>query len=264
MEHTYAPDPSGVYYRRQIRLHLANESDEPVFRVEVRCGIETERGTIRVGPLSAPSIIPVLPPRREFVYDVTMGMLAFGDFAHDSFRGLVSEVAFRDHEGKRWERDYSGNLQTVKEPKPAAVNEAGSELEYAQAGPVDSPYNPRGLILQFANIAADQSVSNQQFQELLVEHDPGWSKTPISEILGIREQLSNFNLALHVWYPTPRVAYARMLEDIDGLSREPRIMIITLVWRNQIGWRFFGIGPYLPWTIQFSPGELNADPLDGR
>lgn len=74
---------------------VANESDEPVFKVEVVSGIATEEGTIRLGPLSAPRIIPVLPPNRESVYDVTMGMLSFGYFAHDAFRGLVAEVCFR-------------------------------------------------------------------------------------------------------------------------------------------------------------------------
>ena len=90
LEHVYLPSEEGTYYRRSVTLRVANESDEPVFNVEVTCGIETEDGVIRVGPLAAPRVIPILPPKREFVYDVTMGMLGFGQFAHDSFRGLVA------------------------------------------------------------------------------------------------------------------------------------------------------------------------------
>lgn len=78
VEHLYTPSPSGEYYRRTVSLHLDNESDEPVFRVEVLCGIETEHGTIQLGPLEAPSH-PVPLPKREFTYDVTMGMLGFGE-----------------------------------------------------------------------------------------------------------------------------------------------------------------------------------------
>ena len=37
----------------------------------------------------------MLPPKREFTYDITMGMLGFGDFAHDSFWGLIPKVGFR-------------------------------------------------------------------------------------------------------------------------------------------------------------------------
>ena len=95
VEHSYGPNSSGEYYRRTVSLHLANESDEPVFRVEVLCGIETEHGTIQLGPLAAPRMIPVLPPKRKFTYDITMGMLGFGDFAHDSFWGLIPKVGFR-------------------------------------------------------------------------------------------------------------------------------------------------------------------------
>ena len=213
IEHAYAPNASGEYYRRTVSLHLANESDEPVFRVEVLCGIETERGIIQLGPLAAPSVIPVLPPKREFMYDITMGMLGFGDFAHDSFRGLVAEVNFRDHEGGRWQRGFSGRLRKVKRPRPAVASEASEDLAFAQAGPMDNPYNPLVTVVAFANVASDEKVSDEEFRKMLVEEARGWAEETLESIKEFRKMLCELSLALHVWYPTPRIAYARGLED---------------------------------------------------
>lgn len=264
VEHSYAASPSGEYYRRSVSLRLANESDEPVFRVEVLCGIETDQGTIQVGPLSAPRVIPVLPPRREFTYDITMGMLGFGDFAHDSFRGLVAEVSFRDHEGKRWERAFDGGLQRVKKPRPAAITEATDELTIAQAGPVDNPYNPLAMVFAFADIASDEELGDGEFQRVLAEQAGGWAETPPDLVSEFREMLRTSNLALHVWYPTPRIAYVRVLDNLPDGDAPPRVQVITFVWREEQGWTLFGAGPYLPWMVPFAPGELHRDPLDGR
>lgn len=264
VEHAYTPSPTGEYYRRTVSLHLANESDEPVFKVEVLCGIETEVGTIQLGPLAAPRVIPVLPPRRELSYDVTMGMLGFGEFAHDSFRGLVAEVGFRDHEGSRWERGFDGKLKRVKRPRHAVVTEAEDELAVAQAGPVDNPYNPLGIVFVFANIASDEEVDDEHFHHLLTDQAQGWGETSPESIGEVREMLRTSNLASHVWYPTPRIAYARMMEDLPDNETPERMNVLTLVWRNGRGWTLFGVGPYLPWMIPFGPGELGADPLDGR
>lgn len=264
VEHSYDPSSSGVYYKRTVILHVANESDEPVFKVEVLCGIETEKGTIQVGPLAAPRVIPVLPPRREFTYDVTMGMLGFGDFAHDSFRGLVAEIGFRDHEGKRWERGFDGHLEKVKNPRQAIVMEAEDELSFAQAGPIDNPYNPLSLVLRFTSVASDESIDNNRFHRFLMEEAQGWGRLSPEEVEEVRDLLRSSNLASHVWYPTPRIAYARLLEELPNDESPVRASVVTLVWRNGSGWSLFGLGPYLPWTIPFSPGELDSDPLDGR
>ena len=72
------------------------------------------------------------------------------------------------------------------------------------------------------------------------------------------------NLATHVWYPTPRIAYVRMPESLPDGELAEETHIFTLVWRNIKGWTLFGVGPYLPWTVPFAPGELDVDPLDER
>lgn len=264
IEHAYTPSTGGQYYRRTVSLHVANESDEPVFKVEVLCGIATESGTIQVGPLSAPRIIPVLPPEREFVYDVTMGMLGFGDFAHDAFRGLVAEVGFRDHEGKRWERGFDGKLEAVKKPRPAVVTEAADSLAFAQAGPIDNPYNPLGVVFAFANAASNADLDDAGFRQALAEEASGWAESSVEEIAAVREMLRASNIATHVWYPTPRIAYVRLLDELPGQAGAQRAHVLTLVWRNGTRWTLFGVGPYLPWMIPFAPGELEVDPLDGR
>ncbi|MCQ9385880.1 hypothetical protein NQ038_02150 [Brevibacterium sp. 50QC2O2] len=264
LEHSYSPSADGDYYQRSVYLHLANESDEPVFKAEVTCGIETGDGVIRLGPLSAPRVIPVLPPKREFVYDVTMGMLGFGEFAHDAFRGLVAEVVFSDHEGGRWRREFDGKLEKVKGPIAAAMVEAEDEFSLAQAGPVENPYNPLAIVFAFTTVANDESIADQQFHEYLVDQAVGWNETPEDELLEIRKILRTANLALHVWYPTPRIAYVRLLDDRDTRCGARGATVLTLVWRNGVGWTFFGMGPYLPWSIGFEAGELETDPLDGR
>lgn len=264
VEHANTPSPSGKFYRRTVSLRLANESDEPVFKVEVLCGIATEHGTIQLGPLSAPRIIPVLPPKREFSYDVTMGMLGFGDFAHDTFRGLVAEVGFRDHEGKRWERGFDGNLAIVKKPRAAVVTEVEDDLTVAQAGPVDSPYNPLGTVFHFANAASNTAVDDAQFRKLLASEASGWDKTSEADIVAVRDLLRTANVASHVWYPTPRIAYIRLLDELPDDASSQSAHILTLVWPNGKGWTFFGMGPYLPWNIGFAPGGLEVDPLEGR
>lgn len=264
LEHVYIPSEEGTYYRRSVTLRVANESDEPVFNVEVTCGIETEAGVIRVGPLAAPRVIPILPPKREFVYDVTMGMLGFGQFAHDSFHGLVAEVDFRDHQDARWLRDFSGKLSKVSGKGKASLVEASDDITFAQAGPVEHPYNPLGVVLAFATAAGDGDVSDQELREVLATHAPGWSKVSERDFRQVRKVLTTANLALHVWYPTPRVAYVRLVDSQEADRSGQTATVLTLVWRNRVGWRFFGVGPYLPWDIGFDEGELHSDPLDGR
>lgn len=264
VEHEYIPSASGEFYRRRVSLHLANESDEPVFKVEVLCGVSTGNGTVQLGPLAAPRVIPTLPPKREFVYDVTMGMLGFGEFAHDAFHGLVAEVAFRDHEEKRWERRFDGGLYKIKKPRAARIVQAGDELAVAQAGPPDNPYNPLGVVFAFANAASDVSISDKRFRELLAAHASGWSEIDHKKLAEVRELLRTANVATHVWYPTPRIGYVRLLEHVQEESAPHRAQILTLVWRNGRGWTLFGLGPYLPWDIGFASGELEVDPLEGR
>lgn len=264
LEHSYSSSAGGDYYQRSVCLRVANESDEPVFNVEVTCGIETGDGTIRLGPLAAPRVIPVLPPKREFVYDVTMGMLGFGEFAHDSFRALVAEVGFRDHEDARWSREFTGKLNKVNRSSHSKLVEATDDFTFAQAGPVENPYNPLGIVFVFTGAANDDSVNDEQFRGLLVTQASGWEEMSEEDLVDVRKILRTANLALHVWYPTPRIAYVRLLSDGDASSSAPSATILTLVWRNESGWRFFGVGPYLPWNIGFGLGELETDPLDGR
>lgn len=264
IEHEYTPSQDGDYYKRNVTLHLANESDEPVFRIEVLCGVESEGGVIQLGPLAAPRIIPVLPPRREFTFDVTMGMLGFWDFAHDAFRGLVAEVSFNDHNGEFWTRNFAGNLVVNDTAGSGSYREIEDSHSMLQIGPTENGFNPMAVVLAFASAAGDDKMSDRQFRKLLLEHASGWKELTNDELAEVRELLSTSNLASHVWYPTPRIAYVRLISDEALKEISPVVSVITLVWRNRLGWTLFGIGPYLPWNIGFEKGELTEDPLDGR
>lgn len=264
IEHTYAPNGSGEYYRRTVKLHIANESDEPVFNVEALCGVQTEHGVVQLGPLAAPRVIPTLPPRREFVYDVTMGMLGFGEYAHDSFNSLLAEIEFTDHERKRWERTFSGELKRVKRHKQPVATDEPSELMLAQAGPVDNRYNPLSTVFAFLTAAGDESLTDSAFHQLLAVEADGWRETPQEAIGDLRKMLRSSNLAPHVWYPAPRIAYVRLPETLPGEGGPMRMNVLTLVWREERAWTLFGVGAYLPWMIHFSAGALDNDPLDNR
>lgn len=264
IEHKYSPSPEGNYYRRSVTLHISNESDEPVYRLQVLCGIETESGIIQAGPLAAPSTIPALPPKREFTYDITAGMLSFGEFAHDAFHGLVAEISFRDHENVRWERTFAGDLTRPKKPSAQAPTDSDDELILAQAGPVDNPYNPHQTILIFAEYANSDEVDDDRFFNLLKEEAGGWASLAEEEVKSVRAIFRDANVAAHIWYPAPRIAYVRLLLDPPDSDGGSFVHVATLVWRRDRAWTLFGLGPYQPWTIGFEKGELDLDPLDER
>ncbi|MDO4761286.1 MAG: hypothetical protein Q4A31_05155 [Corynebacterium sp.] len=260
---SYFPNETGEYYRRKVELHLANESDEPVFNVEVRCGIKSPQGYVRVGPLSAPNVIPVLPPKREFVFDITSGFMAFGLFAHETFNLLVSSVYFQDHAGVSWEREFGNELR--KNPKrDTLASEENDPLREIQIGDLRSPLNPQSVVLYFIKKAEDPEVSNAEFQKELVSHARGWGNLDEDGIIDLRKTLVSSNLAAQVWYPAPKIAYVRLLLESPEEPGDYPVEILTLVWRNSSGWNLFSIGVIHPWEIHFSENELNLDQLDGR
>lgn len=73
----YAPNDNGTSYTRSTKLHILNESNEPVFNASVNTVIGFRRSFI--GPLSAPLPISVVPPHQELIYDITTPLLSYPD-----------------------------------------------------------------------------------------------------------------------------------------------------------------------------------------
>ncbi len=63
---------------------------------------------IRLGPLSAPGRISVIPPRRVLLFDISAPLRAH----RDSWSPRV-DLYFSDPVGRRWLRDAAGNLRDV-------------------------------------------------------------------------------------------------------------------------------------------------------
>ncbi|MEV8249967.1 hypothetical protein AB0O87_03450 [Microbacterium sp. NPDC076768] len=256
---TYAYDTAASSYVRTVTLHIANESNEPVVNVAVGVYLGDEARLI--GPLSTPALIPVIPPRREFKWDITTGVRAYDDNADPRVA-----ISFTDSRQKRWRRLLDGTLADPDEQDTfrSALDEP--ELAIAQTGAVDRYRNPMAVAYAFAEeLWADPaSFDLQSFRTLLDPLAEGWRGSwDNARIDQLRELLQDFsNLAALTWYSSPRVAYARLLSDeslrqLTGRTGGAAVQVyfITLVYRSDHGWTVFGVGPkHLPDQIPF-PAE---------
>ncbi|WP_449407166.1 hypothetical protein [Microbacterium maritypicum] len=255
----YAYDAEAASYVRTVTLHVANESNEPV--VNVTIGVHLDDEARLIGPLSTPSPIPVIPPRREFQWDITTGVRAYDDNADPRVT-----IVFTDARQKRWRRRLDGTLADADEQDAYRSALDDPELAIAQTGAVDRYRNPMAVARAFAEeLWADPaSFDMQGFRTLLDPLAEGWrGNWDNARVDQLRELLQDYsNLAALTWYSSPRVAYARLLSD-DSLrelagsagGRRVHVYFITLVYRGEVGWTVFGVGPkHLPDQILF-PAE---------
>lgn len=259
---TYNSDPVRNSYKRTVTLHLANESDEPVFNATTVMHLGD--GTRMIGPLGTPTPIPVVPPHRELTWDISAGIAAFPN----NTRPLV-QLAFTDSKSRRWLRAVDG---TLSESTGADVfHYASEDLERAeeQLGEFDPYRNPMSVAQAFAAAlwVDPENFNLDVFLALLDEEANGW-KGAWEEIRveHLRKLLSKYNnLATLASYATPKVAYARLFSDgalkqvtKAGTSLAVEGLIITLVHHSENGWRVFGVGPQQirPDEIKFPDGEF--------
>lgn len=257
----YAYSPEASTYLRTVTLHIANESNEPVVNVTV--GIHLEHEARLIGPLSVPSPVPVVPPRREFEWDITAGIGAYDDTSDPRVT-----VAFTDARGRRWRRRIDGTLMDPEEQDTFRYAHDDPELADAQTGVVDRYRNPMAVARAFAEElwAEPTTFDLDGFRRLLDPLAEGWKGTwdeaRVDELRGLLRRYSN--LAALSWYSTPRVAYARLISDETlqqiiesrgGVSVE--VHFVTLVYRSELGWAVFGVGPkYRPDQIYFPTSDF--------
>lgn len=266
VETRYEPSADGTHYLRRGTVHVANESNEPVFNVHVVIGVG--KPVVQIGPLAVPAPIPVLPPRRHRSWDISLGLLAYGG-------GLqipsdpVAKIYFTDANEIRWNRDFDGRLaeQSDRQQEPQPDEDEGVR----QLGEPANTFNPIWTALAFLNLIRrdEPPASVSELAPFLAENAPGWESLDDSEIRDLGEGLADFGLATHVWYPAPQVAYVRLVHEGDQENTpsvagyvEVRAQVITLVFYAEIGWRVFsvGAGATEPDWIMFPSGAITDDP----
>lgn len=266
VETEYLPAPSGRNYIRQGTLHVANESNEPVFNVHVVVGIG--HPIVQIGPLAAPVPIPVLPPRRHRSWDVTLGLLGHGGGLQIPSEP-VAKIYFSDTQEVRWKRGFEGQLhEQFKAPKEPKI---GEDEGLQQLGDPSNNFNPIWTALAFLELVGreDPPPTVAELAPLLAKHAPDWAAMDDTEIQAWGKELDEFGMAAHVWYPAPQVAYVRLVHEKDQEKElsaagyiEVRAQIITLVFYAGTGWRVFSVGEGAtePDWIEFSPGDIGEDP----
>ncbi|MEI5582566.1 MULTISPECIES: hypothetical protein [unclassified Agromyces] len=250
----YEPDPNRQSYQRSVTLHVANESNEPV--VDATVNVFLGQKSRLIGPLAAPTPIPVIPPRREFRWDIATGVAAF----EDNMQPLVG-LGFTDARGRRWFRDLDGGLSETTGKEVFHYAQEDPEAAQRQVGVIDPSSNPMTVALLFAEMLwLDRAEFRlTDFLPLLDPVATGWqgewNETRVDELRVLLADCSN--VAALAWYSAPKVAYARVFSDrslkqvsLAGASVAVDGCFITLVHRDGLGWRVFGVGP------RFRPDEI--------
>lgn len=251
----YRPRADGSCYERRAAVHLANESNEPVYGAAISIHIGAD--SIPIGPLSAPSPISVLPPRREVVYDISTPLMAH----NDTWRPQV-EISFKDTRKRRWVRGVDGQLRDVTRER-MRFSRGPREGDLRQLGDLTSAANPMAVVEWFLSAVQDKSET-VNIDPLLAPEAPGWKSVDWSEIKTI---VDGYRPTSMVDYPAPRIARVKLSGDptlegrvVEGVGTPIHlkdVMFITLTLNPDQGWRVFGVGDTVsPDKIYFG-GSLN-------
>lgn len=242
------PQENGGGYRRISLVRVSNESDEPVFEVSVSTGFGLP--PVRLGSLSVPDMIPVLPARSRREFDISSGLLGFLPSAIPLGLEPVASVQFRDARGARWHRDYDGTLQEVSPRKRPGAKELTEEEGIRQLGDPSNPFNPSIVILQLLDLLDADDVDPHAVVSYLDPHanwcGPQGEKQCVELLRG---ELSGKSLGSAVVYSAPRVAHMRMFNPADldtgertGTYTLVPVTVLTVVYRNRSGWRLWSMG----------------------
>lgn len=241
----YEPTTAGGdHYRRSVVLHVANESDKPVFNAHVV--VIVGACAIPLGPLSAPSPIAVLPPRRELTFDLSVAMLA-----HDDTWSPRASVTFGDRTGRRWVRDEVGSLKrTSGRARWVRPRDSAHERQIGSK----TPNNPMMVAVAFLAGLRDGDVADpEKFHNALAPEASGWRD---ADWESLRKQTIDFQPTSMVDYPAPYIARVKLSGNVslqgktiksdDGVRLSGPTMFLTLTYAPDQGWRVFGIGDTVP------------------
>lgn len=243
VEDEYVPNDDGTVYIRRAKVHLANEANEPVFRVTVSVGVGFK--TRSIGPLSVPAPIPVLPPRRSLSWDITLPLQA-----HDDTESPCAEMGFTDSSNRRWLRKFDGSLVETT-GKTSQLMDSGDEGGAdGQIGRPADPGNPMVMAMAFLGLVEDPEIDLDLMRQVLAPEAKGWEDMDEADFASLKHDLSDFGFGGFVSYPAPHVAYVKIIPQTTsrrvvagGDQVQVEAKIITLTYLPGRGWRVFSYGP---------------------
>lgn len=254
----YQPRESGSSYKRVVQLHIANESNEPVF--DAMASVHIGRHQTPLGPLAAPAPITVIPPRRELVFDISVPLLA-----HDNSWQPRATLEFSDPHGRRWLRSLTGDLQALQSGA-MRWSRSSREGDERQLGRQDTLFNPMLVAILFLKLLRDENTKAESFSVLLAPEASGWQGT---DLVKLREDLADYQPTSMVDYPASRIARVKLSGDtsLEGKTVEGhgaplelhKLMFMTLVLDPRAGWCVFGVGDHVPPDAINFGGSLNED-----
>jgi hypothetical protein len=246
----------GSHYERKVLIHLQNQSDEPVYRIALN--VTPDQGKSFIGSLSAPNPIPVLAPRTEQTYDISVPLTAYED-------SWIFEVSgeFRDANNIKWERSADGSLFDVssRESGWKKINYSQKVADTSKKEKHDGS-NPRVVAEAFLALLREDP-EGEQMQNLLAPEAAGWRDINWSLV---QSEYRNLYMFSNVRYPAPRIARVYLTnddskfgQDVSGTGMQIEAKgVLTLTLANKGAWKVFGIGEtVLPSEILFPPGTLS-------
>lgn len=275
IERSYIPNEDGTQYNERVLAKISNESDVAVFNCSAAISLEPfipESGSVVVlGPLSIPDPIPVLPPRRELTFDLSIPLAAY----RQDELGATPDVprialSFVDQNDVHWVREPHGELEEiVSGTGPVFIPTPDDEVD-SYLGRIDVT-NPMAVVMAFlAGVTGEDLDEDEAFELVsatLAPEAEGWKNFTPLHLVEIRKELKDFGVGSHVMYPTPHVAYVKILDQETtqivakrGANTVIPVRMVTLIYHPDRGWRIFayGGGGTSPDRIYFPGGTLEA------
>ena len=246
VEDEYERQPNGNFLRKAT-LKLSNQSDEAVRRVTLGVLL----GDVNIGHLSAPENLALLPSREVLEWDITVALAAY-EFDYST----SVAVMFTDSSECRWLRNGAGVISEItgKAVTHFPVTSSQERNLVVRRGIQDAMVNPLHVVEAFLY----EMHNNHQESSWVIMLDPyakGWTTPGVQdEIPKLRDAISkNPNLGTFVTYSADNVAYVRLFpEQFVGATStgdvpiEIPVLWISLVFREQIGWKIFSVGERTP------------------
>ncbi|OBA46590.1 hypothetical protein A5728_10285 [Kocuria sp. ICS0012] len=263
------PSEDGSHYERKATVHVANESDRPVYNANVCIGVQNSpRRWTPVGPLAVPLPLPVLASRSRQSWDITIPLLACSIEAGNVMSGPTAAIAFTDSTGERWTRNFDLALTRQSKEGEAALFAVDPEYGEEQMGQIENPFNPVTIVLLFLTaLGREEGPDWDLISALLDPAAEGWSRMTNDQWTEAARGWSQLGIAAHVHYPAPRIAYVKTLTDEAAERRidaagfvEVPMTLFTLRYVRGAGWRVFSVGAPTPaHMIEFPERDLLRD-----
>jgi hypothetical protein len=276
IERGFLPVPDGTTFIPYARAHIINESNDPVFDVQATVYLQPDLPDaghpIALGPLSIPRAIPVLPPRRELEFDLTLPLLPYSKEESGARPDLpVIELLFTDPDDVKWAREIDGRLVAREKRMAELIPSDDQERADRQIGRLDSS-NPLAVVFTFLHLIRDENLTESDVMAaiwgILSLYATGWQGVTYQDLMGFRDELAEFSVATNVLYPVPQVAYVKLvltgqpdqlMYSTGGEGLVYQAKFVTLTFSGELGWRIFSYGGLgtEPDRIYFPPETLD-------